>query len=121
MRNYKRLLDRRSKQERNLFILHKGKEAEKTYHAGYGLGYMAGQVDILEDAVDDIEELKAKIAELESTIVDMSELCLTVGEANNMEADAIDAVLDNCAWYHNREYIKIDELVEYADKLRRGE
>lgn len=34
------------------------------------------------------------------------------------DAEVVDKVLDECAWYHNREFIKIDELLTYASKLR---
>lgn len=68
MRNYERLLNRRSEQETLLFREHKGNESNKTYHAGYRLGYMSGQVNILQDAVEDISDLKARINQLEADI-----------------------------------------------------
>jgi hypothetical protein len=36
----------------------------------------------------------------------------------DVKADAIDSALDNCAWYHNREFIKCDDIIKYANKLR---
>ena len=36
----------------------------------------------------------------------------------DIRADAVDSVLDNCAWFHNREYIKCDDVVTYGLKLR---
>ena len=70
--------------------------------------------------------LKAKVAELE---LQKSEINKGIDEFKRMhsrsesqiKADAIREAIDNCAFYHNREYIKTDELVEYANKLERGE
>jgi hypothetical protein len=36
----------------------------------------------------------------------------------DIKADAIDDVLDNCAWHHNREFIKCDDIIKYAESLR---
>jgi methylase of polypeptide subunit release factors len=39
-------------------------------------------------------------------------------EVADIKADAIDSALDNCAWYHNREFIKCDDIIKYAESLR---
>ena len=46
-----RLIERRNVIE----LLHKGREQEYTYHGGFALGYLKGQIRELEDLVEDQE------------------------------------------------------------------
>ena len=57
MRNYSRLLERRASAEKIMRRQHK-ESTTLNYHAGFTLGYVSGQVNVLEDCAEDINELK---------------------------------------------------------------
>ena len=50
----KRLIEMRDKLE----LEHKGNEGKYTYHGGFGLGYVKGQISILEDFIDYLTDKK---------------------------------------------------------------
>lgn len=49
-RRLKRLIERRDVLE----LIHVGKEQSLTYHGGFDLGYLKGQIRELEDIIDDL-------------------------------------------------------------------
>jgi hypothetical protein len=80
--NYERQLKRLSARSEEVEKKHKGKEAEYTYHGGFTLGYLQGQVSILEEIVADLSERKIqmtdqkRIEKLEKELLD-TKLVLT--------------------------------------------
>ena len=56
LRRLKRRLDRLTRMRDDLYTEHKGNEQNYTYHGGFSLGYLIGQISILEDVIDDLEE-----------------------------------------------------------------
>lgn len=51
----------------------------------------------------------------------LKHLAPSTDDLNKIKADAVRGSLDECAWWYDKEFIKIDEILEYADKLERGE
>ena len=81
--------------------------------------------------MSELEQLKRENDELRASLMKIKGLILSLScdKENNsghepslsvyhIRADAVDSVLDNCAWFHNREYIKCDDVVTYGLKLR---
>lgn len=54
-----------------------------------------------------IEELESENTKLKQNI-------------NKIKADAIREAADKCAWWHDRKFVKIDEIIDYADKIEKG-
>jgi len=91
-------------------------------------------VSELESAQSDIELRDREIAALKSKISDMSELCLTCGEADKMMADSIRQAKVHIIneWCNSSDhvqaladdqdlYISSQAIDEYADKVEAGE
>ena len=49
-----RRLDRLIERRNLLELLHRDNEQRYTYHGGFGLGYLKGQIRELEDIIDDL-------------------------------------------------------------------
>jgi hypothetical protein len=54
--NYKRQLLRLKERAKAMSFKHAGRERLYTYHGGFDLGYLQGQISILEEIVDDMDE-----------------------------------------------------------------
>ena len=42
-----------------------------------------------------------------------------LGSINEIEANAIEEAIDNCAWYVNRTFIRLDDIRKYVD-MKKG-
>lgn len=51
--NYKRQLKRLKEREKKFYDKHKGNESNYTYHGGFDLGYIKGQISVLEEIIED--------------------------------------------------------------------
>jgi hypothetical protein len=54
--NYERQLKRLTKRCKAIEKKHSGNEADYTYYGGFDLGYLQGQISILEEIVSDIND-----------------------------------------------------------------
>ena len=68
-----------------------------------------------------IEELEAKNAKLKQELNSLVAGLHSEKDINKIKADAIREAADKCAWWHDREFVKIDEIIDYADKVEKGE
>lgn len=59
--NYVRQLKRLKERLKVLENKHVGNEDKYTYHGGFTLGYLKGQISILEEIVADIDDKKQEI------------------------------------------------------------
>jgi chromosome segregation ATPase len=85
--------------------------------------------DELEEAHSEIADMAAKLESANEHIAELNQVIVQIEKAFDglnddlprIKADAIDSALDHCAWWHDREFIRLDELMSYADKVRAGE
>ncbi len=77
---------------------------------------------------EQIKDYKAKlglisIAADEGNLEKVKELippsCADV--VRELQAEAVEKTLDEVAWYHDRNFVKIDDLLQYANQLRNPE
>jgi hypothetical protein len=55
---YKRRLQRLQKAKAILDLKYNGNETKYTFHGGWNLGYVTGEISRIEDFIDDLEDLQ---------------------------------------------------------------
>jgi len=75
-----------------------------------------------------LKQLQSKIAALSIAVADndideVKRLLPLSGEqvVREIQAEAVEKTLDEVAWYHDRNFVKIDDLLQYANQLRNPE